>query len=150
MNSALRAILDSYEDFELANLSHYKLSTYLPETQNSIKDYLLNRGLTKNEIDNLLLKTKEMTLSDNQERCPRCKSRKLITERVEWTETAFKAGYSDEVASYDGLFGKATYKDQIVCEVCGLFIKDPNKESSSKETIWKRLYDFLFDKPFGL
>lgn len=59
MNSALIAILDSYEDFELANLSHYKLSTYLPETQNSIKDYLLNRGLTKNEIDNLLLRLRK-------------------------------------------------------------------------------------------
>lgn len=141
MNSNLKIILDSYEDFELANLSHYKLPTYLEETQGSINKYLQSRGLTQSKINNLLLNTKEMVFSDGHRRCPRCKSSRLLVDRVEWAHTV---GGSGRIASYDGLFGKATYKNQIVCEVCGFYIADPNKEKPLRITIRKRLYDFFF------
>ena len=145
MNSRLKDILDSYEDFELAFLSKYKLHTYMDGTKKSIEKYIADHGLTESGIDQLIDQVQSVSFEDDHERCSRCKSRKIRSEKVEWHDTAFKAGYSDEIATLDGLSGKATFKDQVVCDVCGLWIEDPNNQNPDSRTFWQRIKNIIFD-----
>lgn len=139
MQSKLISILDTYEDFELAFLSRYKLSSYMKGTRDSILQYMLSRELTPEKIELLIQKTSNTDFPNDVERCQRCKSSKLRTDNVEYYNTA--AGtFANDAAAIDGLTGKATYKNQIICEICDLHISDPNYErGSNNSTIWKKI-----------
>lgn len=115
-------------------------------TQHSIMKYIKDRGLTEEKIKKLINETENKSFIDDYARCPRCRTKKIRIDKVEWTQTAFGSDYSDRIAAIDGLVGRATYKDQIICEVCDLYILDPNNERRSSKSIWNRLHDFLFGK----
>ena len=114
----------------------------MPETQKVIAAYLKDRGLTESKIDRLI-KVQPKKVEDGSRRCPRCSSNKIRSENVEWTATTNNLGYSDEIAALDGLGGKATFKDQIVCNVCGYWVEDPNREKK-KKSFWTYVADFVF------
>jgi hypothetical protein len=143
MKSKLITILDSYEDFELAFLSQYKHSSYMKGTRDSISQYILSRGLTPEKIELLIQETKNTDFPNDVPRCPRCKSSKLRTDNVEYYNTALGTSAND-AAAIDGLTGKATYKDQIICEICDLYINDPNKERGSKNSTICKIIKSIF------
>lgn len=78
-------------------------------------------------------------LNDDKERCSRCYSDKIRKDKVEWTDTVHKSGYSDEIVVLDGLVGRATYKDEVICNVCGLWLSDPKMKKEN-----------LFGEQFGI
>ena len=80
------------------------------------------------ELTNLLKKNSKKDLNDGKEKCPRCFSDKIRKDTVEWTNTATGFGIDKDIATLDGMVGKATYKDEIKCNVCGYWINDPNDE----------------------
>jgi hypothetical protein len=140
MTEKLRNILDSYEDFELANLSRYKLNSYMDKTYLEIKNYIQERGLTETKINELIKSAHQITYSDNHVRCPRCKSNKIRSENIEWSNTSS----SDTATILDGLNGGATYRIRQICNICEYYISDPNNESlTSKSTIRKLIEHFL-------
>jgi|SRR6218665_199661 len=132
--------LDTLSDHELAYFAKFKLSTYMFETQHEIKKYIDSRKLHPQTIDKLT--TKKVDTTKNAVCCPRCGSNKWLINNVEWTETFGKSGREDDIAASDGLwYGKATYKDEIICIVCDFWLQDPNKKapkgnSKKKVTIW--------------
>lgn len=71
--------LDQFEDFELAFFYKYKLNTYLEETQSRIKAFLKRRNLDETKMERLIAEYSHRSFSDNELRCPRCTSKKLIT-----------------------------------------------------------------------
>lgn len=108
-------------------------------TRDSISEYILSRGLTPEIIEVLITESQSRAFSDDVPRCSRCKSAKLRTDNVEYYNTASGTSGND-AAAMDGLTGKATYKNQIICEVCDLYISDPNQERGPEDSsIWNRL-----------
>ncbi len=144
----VRKFLIELDDYELAFFAKFKLLTYMNPTQLEIKDYLIERNLTKSKIDQLISENSKSKLNDEKERCPRCYSDKIRKDKVEWTDTAQKSGYSDEIATLDGLSGRATYKDQVICNVCGFWLSDPNNEKG--KSTWNSIWDFINDNPLGI
>ena len=138
MNEKLKNILDTYDDSELAFLFKYKIDTYLEETKQSVQEYIKQRNLTETKINQLIKDVNKKNYNDNDKRCPRCKSLKTRTQEVELWRTN---QYSPE--AHDGLIGKATYKDEVVCNVCGYWIKDPNLTKPQKPTFWNKLWSVL-------
>lgn len=135
--------LSELDEFELAYFAKFRLSTYMKGTQLKVNEYLKNKNLTENRIEQLISENPKSKLLDNKKRCPRCYSDKILKENVEWTDTSNHCGYSDEIAVLDGLSGKATYKEQIICNVCGYWITDPNNEK--RKSIWKSFWNFITD-----
>ena len=81
------------------------------------------------EIDRLTELMRSLQYQSGKEICPRCGSQNLLKRKVEWTNTIDKPfNGDDEVAALDGLAEKATFKDEISCNVCGFWIEDPNQE----------------------
>lgn len=142
--SRVKNFLTELDDYELAYFAKFKLLTYMKDTQSEIKEYLIERNLNESKIDQLILTNPKSKLIDERERCPRCYSDKIRKDEVEWTNTKNRAGFADEIATLDGLNGKATYKDQVICNVCGFWIKDPNFEKK-KKPFWHYITDGIFD-----
>ena len=136
--------LAELDDYELAYFVKFKLETYMPDTQSQIKNYISDKGLTQQQIEQLIATNPKRKSENGKIRCQRCSSDKIRTDKVEWTDTAYRPGFADEIATLDGLNGKATYKDQIVCNVCGFWIKDPNFEKK-KKPFWHYIADSIFD-----
>jgi hypothetical protein len=134
-------ILFEFNDFELAYFAKFKMESYMVETQDVIKDYLKKREITEDRIEMLISENLKRKIIDNKERCPKCHSDKLRIEKVEWTKTIDQFSGDGEIASLDGLIGKATYKDEVECNVCGFILKDPNQKTFKKRTISQKISD---------
>ena len=134
-------ILSEFNDFELANFAKFKMESYLVETQDVIKEYLIKRKITEDRIELLIAENIKRKIIDNKERCPKCHSDKLRIEKAEWTKTINQFSGDDEIASIDGFVGKVTYKDEVECNVCGFIIKDPNQKNYKKRTITQKISD---------
>lgn len=142
--SRVRKFLTDLDDYELAFFAKYKLPTYMKETQSEIKKYITERGINETQIDKLISANPKRETKNGKVICPRCYSDKIRTEKVEWTKNAGQIGYEDEIASLDGLSGKATYKNQVICNVCGIWIEDPNFEKK-KIPFWHYIATGIFD-----
>ena len=142
--SRVRKFLIELDDYELAFFAKYKLPTYMKETQSEIKKYIAERGINEAQIDKLISANPKRETKNGKVRCPRCSSDKIRTEKVEWTNNAGQIGYEDEIAALDGLSGNATYKNQVICNVCGIWIEDPNFEKK-KTPFWHFIATGIFD-----
>jgi len=138
----VKTFLSGLDDYELAYFARFKLLTYMKGTQSEIKEYLTERNLNESKIDRLISENPKSKLNDERERCPRCYSDKIRKDKVEWTNTSRGFGIEDEVATWDGLGGRATYKNQVICNVCGFWLEDPNQEKPLP-TSKKLLYAIL-------
>jgi|688.fasta_scaffold1059156_1 hypothetical protein len=141
MTEKLKHILDSYEDFELAFLSKYNLNTYTDQTIQSIKKYIHSRGLTESKINELIELTNQTVFPDYHSRCPRCKSNKIRTENIEYSNTTS----SDTATILDGMNGTISARIRQICNVCEYYISDPNNESSKSKTSFSKLVDLFFE-----
>ena len=141
--SRVIAFLNELDDYELAYFAKFKLHTYMQDTQLEIKRHLIKKNFTKEKVDKLIATNPKKEAKKGKRRCPRCLSDKVRIEKVEWTNTVNKVGYEDEIASMDGLSGKITYKNQVICNVCEYWIEDPNFEKT-KKSIWHNIGDALF------
>lgn len=140
--SSITNFLDGLDNYELAYLSKFKRHTYMKETQSEIKGYLIDRYISESKIDKLISENPKSKLNDGKERCSRCYSDKIRKTEVEWTSTSSKGGYSDEIAALDGLAGRATYKTEVICNVCGLWLSDPNDREGT--SLFKKIWDLIF------
>lgn len=140
----INKFLTELDDYELAYFAKFKLKTYMPDTQSEIGKYIADKGLTEQRIEKLIATNPKRESENREIRCPRCSSDKIRTEKVEWTDTVNRAGFADEIAALDGLNGKATYDDQVICNVCGFWIKDPNFEKK-KKSFWHYISDGIFN-----
>lgn len=134
----VKNFLTELDDYELAHFAKFKLLTYMKTTQSEIKEYLNERNLNEPKIERLISENPKSKLDDNRERCPRCYSDKIRKDKVEWTNTGGGIGIEDEVATLDGIDGRVTYKNEVICNVCGFWLKDPNQEkplSTSKKIL---------------
>jgi hypothetical protein len=138
-----RQFLDTLSDHELAFFYKYKLHTYMRDTQLNINAYVIERDLNHEKINQLITKPTQLYYK-KAKCCPRCGTNKLLVNTVEWTETYGKAGYEDEIAVGDAMMGKATYKDEIICNVCNFWLQDPNNKNpeKSKENKWS-IWSFI-------
>lgn len=135
----VKKFLTKLDDYELAYFAEFKLLSYMKDTQSEIKEYLTKRNLNQSKIDRLISENPKSKLNDDKERCSRCYSDKIRKDKVEWTDTVHKSGYSDEIVVLDGLVGRATYKDEVICNVCGLWLSDPKMKKEN-----------LFGEQFGI
>ena len=124
----LAEILGHYEDFELAFLVKFKYDSYLDDSKKVIDKELNRRGLTADKIESLIDRTavNAKTINDGLLHCPRCTSKKISKDQVEYWNTYSRIGINDEIATYDGIIGKQTYKDKLTCMVCDYVLNDPN------------------------
>ncbi|MET2986127.1 hypothetical protein [Aureibaculum conchae] len=141
--SKVRNFLAKLDDYELAYFAKFKLNTYLEETQSEIQQYLTERNLHKSKIDRLISENPKSKLKDKKQRCSRCYSDKIRKDKVQWTETADGFSLKDEIAVADGFNGKATYKNEVICNVCGFWLEDPNHEK--KKPFWHNIADFFVE-----
>ena len=131
--SKIDEFLSELNEIELAYFAKFKLKTYMQETQKEIQKHIENKGLSPEKIEKLIAENTLHLKSNAKEICPRCGSQNLLTRKVEWTNTINKPfNGDDEVAAFDGLSGKATFKDETTCNVCGFWIEDPNQERPTK------------------
>ena len=139
-------ILNNFSDTELAYLNKYQLDSYLGDTQTKIKKFIFEkRGLTQNKLDDLIKKNEDREVANDIEHCPRCKTDKISSYKIQWNIPLFKAGAEDEYAMLHEIQTGQTYtKDKIICNVCGYVLFDPNNE---KRPFYKKLADFFFDSP---
>jgi rubredoxin len=139
-------ILSTFTDTELAYLFKYQINTYLFETKTKIRNYIfIDRGLQPKELEELILKNRNIKIPNDNKHCPRCKSNKIRIDKTDWAIPLYKAGAEDEYAMlYEMQTGQTYYKDKITCNVCGYILYDPNNE---KRPFYKKLKDFLFDNP---
>lgn len=145
--SRVKDFLAGLDDYELAYFAKFKLLTYMKVTQMEIKEYLVERNLNESKIDRLISENPKSKLNDDRERCPRCFSDKIRKDKVEWTNTSGGIGIEDEVATWDGFGGRATYKNEVICNVCGFWLEDPNQEKplpTSKKVLYG-LWDFVLE-----
>jgi hypothetical protein len=146
--SRIQNFLNELDDYELAFFAKFKLMTYMKSTQLKIKEILIERNLNESKINQLISENPKSKLNDNRERCTRCYTNKIRKDSVEWTNTSTGIGFEDETAISDGIKGKATYKEEIICNVCGFWIKDPNqeKEKSTLNEIINKVWNYVSDK----
>ena len=133
--SRIKNFLSSLDKYELAFFVKYKLDSYLPDTQKEIKEYVRLRKLNEWEIEHLITESPKDRYNDNKERCQRCYSDKIRIEKVE------SVGGND-IEALDGLGGKATYVENEICNVCGLWISDPNEEKP--KSFFQKVIDYFF------
>lgn len=145
--SRISEFLETLSDRELAYFAKYKLHTYMKETQLEIKKYLDEKNFDEEKINRFLSNDNNFAKGDLNS-CPRCGSNKIRKDDVEWTATAFNRGYSDEFATMEGMAGKKSIKQNVICNVCGYWLSDPNHEKG--QSIWNKILNFLFDRPFIL
>ena len=142
----IEEILQSFTDTELAYLNKFQLDNYLRDTQTKIKDFIFNkRNLNQKTLDELIIKNSSSKLNDNIKRCPRCKTDKVRTDKVDWAIPLFRAGAEDEYAMLHEIqTGHPYLKDKDTCNVCGFVLYDPNNE---KRPFYKKLADLFLDNP---
>ena len=128
MSERLQKILDTYEDFELAFLHKYNLESYLPDTQLFIKNYVRNRGLTDEKIQELIDETSKIVIRFGDNRCPRCKSYKILSTTEEFTNISFDSP-GGQVAAMDSAIGKIAYTEKKVCSICGFVLQNNNNDN---------------------
>ncbi|WP_146190752.1 hypothetical protein [Polaribacter aquimarinus] len=143
--SKINDFLNELDDYELAFFAKFKLSTYMKVTQSKIKEYLVERNLNESKIEKLIIENPTSKLEDKLERCPRCYSDKIRKNKVEWTNTDGGIGLEDEIAIADGISGKATYKNEVVCDVCDFWLEDPNGEKPVpfSKKILRGIWEFI-------
>ena len=135
---SIKGFLSKLDDYELAFFVKFKHHTYMKPTRDKIQEYLNERNFNVSKMEALIAENPKNKLNDSEERCPRCFSNKLRKTKVEWTATEDGFGFEDEIAVAKGFENKATYKNEIVCNVCEFWIKDPNNEkpkSTSKKIL---------------
>ena len=117
----------------------------MKETQKIISNYLLKRGFSESKIDRLTSENSKSKLADEKERCPRCYSDKIRKNKVEWTNTSEEIGIESKIATWDGIGGRVTYKDEVICNVCGFWLEDPNQEKPlpTIKKIMFGIWDFI-------
>ena len=119
----------------------------MKDTQIEIKQFLAERNITEAKIDRLIADNPKAKLNDKKERCPRCFSDKIRHDKVEWTNTGGGIGIGDEVATWDGIGGRTTYKNEVICNICGFWLEDPNQEKpvTTSKKILNGLWDFVLE-----
>ena len=135
---SIKGFLSELDDYELAFFVKFKHHTYMKPTRDKIHEYLNERNFNVSKMEALIAENPKNKLNDSEERCPRCFSNKLRKTKVEWTATEDGFSFEDEIAIAKGFENKATYKNEIVCNVCEFWIKDPNNEkpkSTSKKIL---------------
>lgn len=145
--SSIRAFLTELDKYELAYFAKFKLLTYTEGTQIKIREYLAEQNIDHSTIDTLISENPKSKLDDGNERCTRCYSDKIRKDKVTWTATANKFGLSDEIATIDGIAGKATYAYEVICNVCGVWLSDPNQEK--EKSIWEKIWNKIPYNPFN-
>jgi hypothetical protein len=137
--------LNELDDFELAYFAKFKMTTYMKVTREEIKSFLDDKNLNDLKIEKLISDNPKSKLSDDKQRCPRCYSDKIRKNKVEWTSTGDGIGLDDEIATWDGIAGKATYKNEVICNVCEFWLEDPNEEKPLPKSIIviRGIWDFL-------
>ncbi|REE78705.1 hypothetical protein BX611_3036 [Lutibacter oceani] len=143
--SKIEEYLSEFDDYELAYFAKYKLDTYLKNSQENINQILFKRGLTKSRIKNLIENNPKSKLDDNKERCPRCYSDKIRKDKVEYTNESNGGSLGIAITAYNATNGKVPYKNEVICNVCGFWLKDPNNEKP-KMFITRFLSRFLTKK----
>lgn len=115
--------LSGYEDFELAFMYRYQLSSYMPETQRRVVAYLVQRGINEKRVDELI---RDVSLNTHIEEdiCPRCRTKKIEIRKVDLKYNK----YPDPLVMRGNHVVEGSYAEEIVCMVCGFWISDPNKE----------------------
>jgi hypothetical protein len=143
--SRIRDFLKELDDYELAYFAKFKLLTYMKVSQSEIKEYLTERGFNQAKINKLISENPKSKLNDGKKRCERCYSEKIRSNKVEWTNTGGGIGIEDEIATLDGIGGKVTYKNEVICNVCGFWLEDPNQEKplSFSKKITKGIWEFI-------
>ena len=143
--SRIRDFLNELDDYELAYFAKFKLLTYMKVTQSKIKEYLAERNLNESKIDKLISENPKSKLNDEKRRCERCYSEKIRSNKVEWTNTGGGIGLKDEIATWDAIGGRATYKDEVICNVCGFWLEDPNQEKPlpTSKKILNGIWEFI-------
>ncbi|MEO8254830.1 MAG: hypothetical protein ABI554_10645 [Flavobacterium sp.] len=125
--------LDTLSDHELAFFAKYKQHTYMRDTQEDIKNYILERNLTQKAIDQFIAQPTQLYY-ENAECCSRCGTDKLLINNVQWTQTHQKHNYGNEFIFKDSLYnGDVIYKDEIICNVCDFWLEDPNNQNPKKK-----------------
>ena len=119
--TSLEDILTQFEDFELAFIVKYKYDTYLDKSKKAIDLEIIKRKLSKDKMELLINKYEYLKVYDGVQRCPRCFSKKIAKDVVEYWNT-----YEDRAAIYDGLSGKQLFKEKLTCIVCDYIVYDPN------------------------
>ena len=143
--SKIEKYLSEFDDYELAFFAKYKLDTYLKNSQKNIDRILFKRGLTKSKIENLIDNNPKSKLNDNKERCPRCYSDKIRKDKVEFNNDSIGGSLVIVSATYKAMTNKVSYKNEVICNVCGFWLKDPNNEKP-KMIITRFLTRFLTKK----
>ena len=143
--SRIKNFLNELDDYELAYFAKFKLLTYMKARQSEIKEYLVERNLNESKINKLISENPKSKLNDGEKRCERCYSNKIRKNKVEWTNTGGGFGIGDEIATLDGIGGKTTYKDEVICNVCGFWLEDPNQEKplSFSKKIKKGIWELI-------
>ncbi|MCH4551902.1 hypothetical protein [Aestuariibaculum lutulentum] len=136
--------LNTLDDVELAFFVKYKIGTYTKPTQEIIKEYIYTKNLTEDKIEQLINK-KHLKANYNKDlkMCPRCCSTKIRTDKVEWTNTSNAPGFANEVAVLSGMAGDVTYKNNVICDVCGYWLEDPNNERPVR--FQSKIMNYLWD-----
>jgi hypothetical protein len=143
MREELLQILDSYEDFELAFLWKYKLSSYLEDTQSAILKYMqAKRGLSTMELESLIAEYADKAFDDEMERCPRCRSAKITAINEEYWNTSDRS----ELLLPDRVSGRDRNVKKLVCAVCDYVIQDLNNDIGPWYQFKRRLLAKLFRK----
>ncbi|SNR60757.1 hypothetical protein SAMN06265371_106216 [Lutibacter agarilyticus] len=140
--SKIDKYLSDFDDYELAFFAKYKLDTYLKNSQEKIKKILFKRGLTEYRIEKLIEENPKSKLIDEKERCPRCYSDKIRRDKVKYTNESSGGSFGILIKAYNSNNEKVTYKNEVICNVCGFWLKDPNNEKP-KMNITRLMSTFL-------
>jgi hypothetical protein len=143
MRRELLQILDLYENFELAFLWKYKLSTYLEDTQSAILKYIqADRGLSTMALESLIAEYTNKAFDDGMQRCPRCRSAKITAIDEEYWNTSDRS----ELLLPGRVSGRDRHVKKLVCAVCDYVIQDLNNKIGPWYQFKRRLLAKLFRK----
>jgi hypothetical protein len=115
----INKFLTELDDYELAYFAKYRLPTFIPETQSEIKKYLVKKGLTDSKVEQLVSVNPKRQSKKGQQRCPRCSSDKIKTEKVEGTDN------DNGIESVDKITATNNLNVKTICNVCGFCIPEP-------------------------
>lgn len=124
--------LSQFEDFELAFFWKYKLDTYMEETQNEIKAYFKKRNLDEGKMNALIEEYSHKSFPDNELRCPRCKSEKIIPEKEKAFNTMNGYKLAEELLDYKDI---GSGDIDCTCAVCGLYFSPPKNYSFMRKVL---------------
>ena len=139
--SRVHKFISQLNDYELAYFAKFKHLTFMKETQSEISEYLAERNMTESKIEKLTSEDRRNKFKDNRIRCTRCHSTRARVEKVELTNTTDEF----DISVLDALSGNAVYKNKIICNVCGLWLTDPNNEKGKSvlTSIWNYITETI-------